>query len=267
MIDMTSVVQRDLTRVPTPSGLWLRCGTAGFTAADDDAFRAAPDEARFTLLVGAPGESTPTVAELVEVVGSLPATTRARLVLTVYGAESPDAGFGGGSGAGCLAQRLADALLRPVRAHHGLLLDGPDGLPRRTAVDLDGRPSWQPFAQLSTYRAGQVGATVDRWRAPFPAATAAGPGSYRLTSDWTVDVVPAGLVVRPAAAVPVAALRCAPTDTPPTAHRCRTTCSPPSAGWPTRCPPRLAVACGWWSRSGWRRPHCARCAGPCPRRR
>jgi hypothetical protein len=210
MIDMTPVIdfssadQTEVATVRIPAGLWLRSGPARCPADHDLAFRTVPEGGRFTLLVGAPGESTPTVPELVEVFGSLEPVTQNRLVLTVYGPEP--------AGPCSLAQQLAEALLRPVRAAHGLLVGGSAGPARRIAVDLSGSPSWEPFAQLSTYRPGRTAATVDRWRAPFSGASAIGPGSYRLTPDWTIDVVPAGLVVRPTRSAPDPALSSAPTD-------------------------------------------------------
>jgi hypothetical protein len=194
----------NMTRVVIPAGLWLRTGGPRLSVADDVAFRALPEEQRFTLLIGAPGEPAPTASQVAEVIATLTPADRGRVALTGYGAEQP--------GDASLAQRLADLLERPVRAHHGLLLTGPGPIAARTAMDRSGRPSWRPFAQLSTYRPGRVGASVDHWRAPFEGAEGVGPASYRLTADWTIDVVPAGLVVRPAGADRDPLLRAAPTD-------------------------------------------------------
>jgi len=194
----------EVTRVEIPAGLWLRAGAVRLSGADDAAFRVLAEENRFTVLVGAPGEPTPTAAQLAELITTLPPSDARRVVLTGYGAEP--------AGPTSLAQRLADRLGSPVRASHGLLLTGPDGISQRIAVDRSGRPSWRPFAQLSTYRPGRSGATVDRWWTPFLGVIAAGPAGYRLTAGWTVEVVPAGLVVRPARAERDPALRAAPTD-------------------------------------------------------
>jgi hypothetical protein len=92
-----------------------------------------------------------------------------------------------------------------------VLTTDPDGTSHRTAVDSAGAPSWRPFAQLSTYLPGEVGVQVDRWCAPFGQARIMSPARYWLTSDWAVDIVPAGLVVRPVDAGPDPFLRCAPT--------------------------------------------------------
>jgi len=213
MIDYTPALEGDLeepglgptevTPVPIPAGLWLRSGAARLSGADNLAFRAVPGDTRFTLLVGDPGDRLPTVSQVKDAVLALEAGLREHLVLTVYGAE-PTEDIS-------LAQQLADALGTSVRAHHGLILADPDGTAHRTAVDSAGQPSWRPFAQLSRYRPGGIGAVVERWRAPFTGASAVGPSRYRLTAEWTVDVVPSGLVVRPAGPTSNHLLRCAPT--------------------------------------------------------
>ena len=185
-----------------PSGLWLRSGGPGEVSAEVNPF-AAPGDSRFTLLLGAPGGQLPGVGSVVEVIRSLEPAVRDRLMVTVYGAE-PD-------GRLSLGQQLADALGGPVRVHHGVLTTASGGTAHRTAVDAAGNPSWQPFAELSTYLPGRVGVQVDRWLAPFPEARIVSPARYQLTPEWIVDVVPAGLVVRPAAAAPNPLLRCAPT--------------------------------------------------------
>ena len=193
-------------RPSTSAGLWVReAGTSVLdpSAVDQTGVRTVPGDTRYTLLVGAPGEPLPEIGLIAEAVRSLPPFARDRLVMTVYGSE-PEGGLS-------LAQRVADVLDESVRVHHGILTTDPDGTSHRTAVDDNGRPSWRPFTQLSTYRPGQLGVTVDRWNAPFSGAQLIGPGRYRLTADWVVDVVPAGLIARPATAAPDPLLRCAPT--------------------------------------------------------
>ncbi len=194
----------EVSTVSIPAGLWLRAGGPRLSGADDAAFRWPAEPDRFAVLVGAPGELTPTAAQVAAAIGALPAGAARRAVLTTYGAEP--------AGADSLAQRLADRLDSPVRAQHGLLLPGPDGIARRIAVDRSGRPSWRPFAEFSTYRPARSDPAVDRWQAPFPGAFPAGPAGYRLTADWTVDVVPAGLVVRPAGTQREPGLGAAPAD-------------------------------------------------------
>jgi hypothetical protein len=176
---------------------------------DQPALRVRSEGGLSTLLIGTPGAARPSDDEIAAAIRLQPPAVRARLVLTVYGPEGPG-GLAAPPGQPSLAQRLADRFARPVRAHHGVLLAGPLG--PRTAVDRAGRPGWSPFALLSTYRPGQTGAVVDRWRAPFAGAQAIGPARYRLTADWSIDLAPAGLVIRRTAAAADPGLRAAPTD-------------------------------------------------------
>jgi hypothetical protein len=194
-----------LTVLSVSAGLWLRVADAWPATADDLAIGALAESGRFNLIVGGPAEPLPGVCGVAETVRSLDPAVREGLVVTVYGAEP--------AGQRCLAQQLADILDVPVRAKHGMTLVEADG---RTcyvrAVGSAGQGSWRPFALESTYCPGSVGGTLERWCAPFPGAVAVGAGSYRLTADWTVEVVPAGLSVHLACAVAEGALRQAPTD-------------------------------------------------------
>jgi hypothetical protein len=201
-----------LSQVCTPAGLWLHSagataggvpGGRGISGFDELVFGEAPSESRFSLLLGAPGEPLPSISSVAAVVRSLEPAILDQLIVNVYGPE-PEADRS-------VAQALADVLNLPTRTYHGLLVADPDGVPQRTAIDAAGRPSWQPFAQVSSYRPGEIGPTVDRWQAPFSDAKLIGLARYWLTPDWAVDVVPAGLVVRPTTAPPNPLLRCAPT--------------------------------------------------------
>jgi hypothetical protein len=192
-----------LTETAIPAGRWLRSPGAGAAEPVPELW-GSPYDTRYTVLVGRPGERTPAVADVATVVRSLASDVRDRMVLTVYGAEP--------SAEHCFAQGLADLLGSPVRAHHGVVLADRDAIAHRTMVDAEGRPTWRPFAQASCYRPGRVGPEVELWRAPFQGAVAVGRGSYRLAPGWTVDVVPAGLVVHRAQSRPEPLLSCAPAD-------------------------------------------------------
>jgi hypothetical protein len=189
---------------PIAAGLWLRCGVGRSDGIEEPAFSPETEPGRFNLLVGAPGELTPTVAQIGDLVRSLAPADQERLVLTMYGPEP--------GGDVSLAQRLADTLAVPVLAHHGLVLTQQVGPRSRVSIDAAGLPAWQPFALLSRYRPGGVGASLEKWRAPFPGALEIGPGRYWLTPDWMVEVVPAGLVVRQVFPAANPLLRVAPTD-------------------------------------------------------
>jgi hypothetical protein len=193
-----------LTEFTVPGGLWLRSGTDRPAEPLLPGFCTDPKDGQFALLIGRPGEPLPRLADVADVARGLVAPLRERMAVTVYGPEP--------ASDRCVAQRLADLLGSPVRAHHGVLLKTADGVMNRYAVGPDGVPTWQPFAQLSTYAPGGTGPVGKLWRAHLPSAVKLGPGRYRLTVDWTVDVVPAGLVVRPAEVPPRPVLSCAPTD-------------------------------------------------------
>ena len=154
----------------------------------------APGDAQVGFTVCRPGEALPEVDAVVDAIRALPSSGPDRLVLTMCAAE-PD-------GRISLAQQIADALDEEVRVQHGVLTRDPDGASHWTAVDANGRPSWRPFSQLCAYRPGAWGAAVERWNEPFPGAELVGPARYRLTADWVVEVVPAGLLVRPVTTAP-----------------------------------------------------------------
>ncbi|ASR37012.1 hypothetical protein BAY61_20780 [Prauserella marina] len=172
--DGLPVPSGDVTAVPV--GLWVRRPGAE-ERPHDPLTRRIPDPDRMYVVLGAPGEEPPEASAVVAVLRSLPEENRDRAVLAWYGT--------GGTG-----HEVAEALGAPVRVAHGVPGDG--GLVR---TDEHGTARWRPFAVESVYRPGRA-PVLDRWIAP-PGLAMAGPGSYRLTEGWRVDVVPRGLVVRP----------------------------------------------------------------------
>jgi len=159
-----------------PAGLWIRV-PAGSARPTDPVWWRAPDPDRMYVVLGATDEPQPDAPSVAEVLRSLPAEARNRAVLSCYGADG-------------LAQAVADELAAPVRVAHGQLtyMDGQAG-------------SWRPFAVESVHRPG-VAPVLDRWIAPAPTMTMVEPASYRLIDDWLVDVVPRGLLARPANLLP-----------------------------------------------------------------
>ncbi|MFI7672978.1 hypothetical protein [Actinophytocola sp. NPDC049390] len=163
-----------------PAGLWVRAPGAP-DRPDDPLARRAPDPDRMYVVLGAPGERPPTATVVAGVLRSLPDEGRDRAVLVWYGS---------GRGVDARARAVAVELGAPVRVAHGV--PGDDGL---RYVDEAGVAHWRPFAMESVYRPDEP-PVLDRWVAP-PALAMAGPGTYRLTGGWQVDVVPRGLIVRP----------------------------------------------------------------------
>ncbi|MEV0702707.1 hypothetical protein AB0I53_32960 [Saccharopolyspora sp. NPDC050389] len=165
-----------------PLGLWVR-GPGSPERPDDQLSTRPPDPDRMYVVIGAPGEQAPSPAAVAAVLRTLPDEVRGRAVLAEYG------GWG-------VASAVADELGAPVRAAHGVPLEG-----RPVLLDESGRPLWRPFAVESVYLPGR-GPVLDRWVAPGPAMPLAAPGSYRLADGWRVDVVARGLLVRPDSQAP-----------------------------------------------------------------
>ncbi|MEV6233541.1 hypothetical protein AB0L88_37335 [Saccharopolyspora shandongensis] len=159
-----------------PLGLWVR-GPGSPERPDDRLSTRPPDPDRMYVVIGAPGEQAPSPAAVAAALRALPDEVRERAVLAEYG------GWG-------VASAVADELGVPVRAAHGVPLEG-----RPVLLDESGRPLWRPFAVESVYLPGR-GPVLDRWVAPGPAMPLAAPGSYRLADGWRVDVVARGLLVR-----------------------------------------------------------------------
>ncbi|WP_026422070.1 hypothetical protein [Actinokineospora inagensis] len=159
-----------------PLGLWVR-EPGGDPRADDPLRWVPPDPERPTVVVGAPGEPNPEVSTVVDVLESVPADMRGRVVLACYGAD--------------MAQAVARERGTAVRALHGL--PSSRGLVR---LDESGRFAWYPFAVESVYRPG-CGPVLDRWIAPAPTMAMITPARYRLAPGWSLDILARGLLARP----------------------------------------------------------------------
>ncbi|MFD0490231.1 hypothetical protein ACFQ0O_27985 [Saccharopolyspora spinosporotrichia] len=128
--------------VAIPAGLWVRIGGAKPASLADTGFGVPPGE-RPRILVGAPGEDLPEVADVAKIVQALPEPLRQNFVLTVYGPEP--------AWAVPFAQRLAGYLGVPVRASHAMPYYAGTGVRSMVAIDRAGRPTWRPFLHESIY--------------------------------------------------------------------------------------------------------------------
>lgn len=189
---------------PVPAGLWMQAGASGLSAGAVPVMDELLEEDRCVLLLGGPGVPAPAPCDVAGMVHLLYPTMRRRLVVNLYGPE-PD-------GQVTFAQQLADLLGVSVRARHGFTMPRSGGAPRRILIDRAGRPSWPPFVQLSVYHPRRSGATVEEWSEPVQGAEQVGRGAYRLTADWTVEVTPAGVLIRPATVRADPAWRAVPPD-------------------------------------------------------
>ncbi|QWF82743.1 hypothetical protein HUW46_06182 [Amycolatopsis sp. CA-230715] len=166
---------KEVTQIPF--GLWVRA-EGSLPRPDDALFGQVPDPDRMYVVIGAPGEPSPTPEAVAGVLRALTEEGRDRAVLAHYGATgSPEA--------------IAAMLGRPVRVAHGVPFDG-----RPVVVDEYGDRGWRPFA-VESVQLPERGPVLDRWVAPGPEMVLTGPGRYRLADDWEAQVVPRGLLVKP----------------------------------------------------------------------
>ncbi|MET8946759.1 hypothetical protein ABZX30_25135 [Streptomyces sp. NPDC004542] len=191
---------------PLPAGLWLRpaqesTGLQEHRARLSGELRVSAE--LLTVVVGAPGEAEPPLADVVRLWNVLPERLRPDVRFVCYGA----ARLSGGRHFGDV---LAQVVGEPVRLYNGLprgtgpsddvLRRGPDGSP--------GRPvRAREFVHLPP--AGTTGPV------PVPYAAAHGwplddlpetaPGTHLLADGTVVEVVPSGLWVRPPQDPPYAA--------------------------------------------------------------
>jgi len=185
-----------VTVTPVPAGLWVRAAGRQAAELSDPGFAVAPAPERLALLVGRPGEVgrpsevPPPVTGLAEVVRALPAALREGYVVVPYGAQPGNSEP--------IAQQLARRLGADVLATHIVPWYAEDGSVDPVAVDEAGRPTWRPFVSESVYHPGQQAPTPRAWWPPLPDLTVAGPASFWLDAGWVVEVVPSGLLVRPA---------------------------------------------------------------------
>ncbi|MGW3471498.1 hypothetical protein ACWDKQ_24260 [Saccharopolyspora sp. NPDC000995] len=193
--DRTSVVA-------IPAGLWVRTANTRPAPLFDSGFGVPPDD-RLRIVVGAPGEKVPDVADVARIVESLPDSVRHNFVLTVYGPEPV--------GPVPFAQQLAAYLGVPVRASHGMPYYAEAGARGMVAINRAGYPTWRPFLHESMYLPHGA-PTPCSGVAPASGLHNAGPGRFWLTEGWLVDLIPCGFLVRPATATPEAVATRLPVD-------------------------------------------------------
>jgi hypothetical protein len=179
---------------PLPAGVWLR--------ADGDPRWLAVSRARLTrtlpchpdvLTLVLNGQHMPELD--LEGVGRfwsrLPVDVRAKARFVDYGPVRLPGGA-------TLGRSLADLLGEEVRLYAGM----PAGPGQVFTIRPDGSHGWNTFAPVLGYRPGHSGAP-DRLghRDPIPGLAEIAPGVYRYAPDVVLEVVPAGLWVRPAETV------------------------------------------------------------------
>ncbi|MBF9072528.1 hypothetical protein [Streptacidiphilus fuscans] len=169
-----------------PSGVWVRSARPhGLLAAWRRLVDLLPsDRSVLTIILGCPGGPAVPLADVVGVWGSVLPSVRTRVKFVHFGPVAvPDGG--------ALGQALADAFEQPVTLWTELPLG---------AGPLDAElPNWEPFVQGLEYTPGSAGPPVLLGlRSPLPGVRQIGPTFYEYTATDVLEVVQAGLWMRPA---------------------------------------------------------------------
>ncbi|TWG08525.1 hypothetical protein [Saccharopolyspora dendranthemae] len=184
----TRPVDPRISVTPIPAGIWVRAAGQPPRPHGDTGYQVPLSRNRLAIVVGAPGEPLPAPEALAAFVGGLPAPQRDTFGLIGYGPEPVSVRP--------LAQQLAELIGQPVHGCHAVPQYLPEGGQTWVVPDDSGQPSWLPFVLESTHQPG-VPPTPRNWLPPVPGLTGAGTGTFWLQDGWLVDVLPAGLLVRP----------------------------------------------------------------------
>ncbi len=179
----------DIVLDEVPAGLWVhRPGVPDLT---DLAYAMPVDEQAVALLVSRPGDPPLPANQLIRLIGRLPRTLQDNLLAVPYGDEPvTDAPLGAVA---------AIATEGAVRASTGLTLQVSRRRRRVFAVNDHGKPTWRPFVRDLVHYPYDSAAEPLAWAEPFPELATIGPAQFELTGRWTVELVGAGLWVRPTA--------------------------------------------------------------------
>jgi hypothetical protein len=179
----------DLVLDQIPAGLWLHRRRVG--SVTDLAYSVPTDHAHPSLILSHPSEEPLQRDEVAQAVSAIPALGADRCVFTPYG-QQPIAD-------GPVGPVIADILGRAVHVRTGLPLCAPAGQRAVVTIDQKGLPRWRTFAR-ELWHAPRTGAPrpVD-WVNPCPDVLSdpAGAATFSLGSGWVLEVVQAGLWLRP----------------------------------------------------------------------
>jgi hypothetical protein len=177
----------DIVVEQVPAGLWAH--RPGVVELTDLAF-AMPVEAHdVVLLVSRAGDRPLPATRLRSVVAALPGVVRERLVGVPYGAE-PVAGAR-------LGAVLAAAAGRSVRVRTGLTVQVDQRHRSVVAVDAGGVPTWRPLVHELAWSPDGTPPRVVRRADHVDDLFAVGLGQHALNERWLVELVEAGLWIRP----------------------------------------------------------------------
>ncbi|WP_343870973.1 hypothetical protein [Dactylosporangium roseum] len=179
----------DLVLDQIPAGLWLHRRRVG--SVTDLAYSVPTDDAHPALILSHPNEEPLHRDEVAQAVAAIPALAVDKCVFTPYG-QQPIAD-------GPVGPVVADVLGRSVHVRTGLPLCAPAGQRAVVTIDRKCLPRWRTFAR-ELWHAPRTGAPrpVD-WINPCPDLldTPAGAATFSLGSGWVLEVVQAGIWIRP----------------------------------------------------------------------
>ncbi|WP_433614933.1 hypothetical protein ACQP2P_10070 [Dactylosporangium sp. CA-139114] len=179
----------DLVLDQIPAGLWLHRRRVG--SVTDLAYSVPTDHENPAMILGHPGDEPLHREELAQAVSAVPTLSADRCVFTPYG-QNPIA-------EGPVGPVVADVLGRAVHVRTGLPLCAPAGQRAVVTIDNKGLPRWRTFAR-ELWHAPRTSAPrpVD-WINPCPEVldAPAGQATFSLGSGWVLEVVQAGLWLRP----------------------------------------------------------------------
>ncbi len=187
LADLAVTGTDDIVVEQVPAGLWAH--RPGVVELTDLAFAMPAEAHNVILLVSRAGDAPLPAVGLRSVVAGLPQAVRERLVAVPYGDQPlADARLGA---------VLAAAVGRGVRVRTGLTVQVDHRRPTVVAVDANGDPTWQPLVRELAWSPGGGPPRVVRWADPVADLFAVGLGQHAINERWLVELIEAGLWVRP----------------------------------------------------------------------
>jgi hypothetical protein len=188
-LNQVAPLPHDLVVDQVPAGVWLH--RPGHTSVTDLIFSVPVDPSEPAVVISHPAEVPLRPEELGRGVGALPTAASQRGVFTPYGPQ-PLVG-------GRIGDVAAAALGHSVRVRTGLPLCGDAGQRAVVAIDERGLPRWRPFARELRLAPKPAPPAVVDWVNPAPMLlqTPAGPAAFGLGAGWVVEIIEAGLWLRP----------------------------------------------------------------------
>jgi hypothetical protein len=190
-IDLNAVgeLPRGLALDQIPAGIWLH--RPGIRSISDLVFSVPVDPAEPALILSHPNEPALHADDLRRAANALSPRAVDRVIFTPYG-QRPVV-------EGPVGEVAAAILNKNVRVRTGLPLCAAAGQRAVVAVDEGGLPRWRPFAREVQYRPYVPAPSVVDWSNPAPGLLAepTGLATFALDAGWVVEVIEAGMWLRP----------------------------------------------------------------------